>query len=294
MAAGRRAPGCTPTSSLGGELYQKAFRHADCAMALHSADRRFVDANEAFVEMLGYSRAELLGMTVSDVVHPDEQDESARWAAQWLAGVRKGAPAFGRVVCKDGSVVAVRVRKTVVSTEQGLFALATLEQLGAQSAFERDSHYDELTGLLNRRGLRRALRTSYPSDLRVTVVLVDIDRFKAVNDRFGHAAGDLVLASVAKKLAHAAPDHALVARWSGDEFVVCIPGGSDLGFLSDDLRRRNDDEGLPPLSVGTTEFSPVAETIDSALVRADDAMYRDKFRDRPMRRLLAVLRGRER
>lgn len=88
------------------------------------------------------------------------------------------------------------------------------------------SHRDPLTGLTNRRGLHEAA-AARGHDLRFegVLLLVDIDHFKRVNDGHGHAAGDVVLVEVARRLTEVVRGDDLVVRWGGEEFLLCVPGG---------------------------------------------------------------------
>ncbi|GAB7190059.1 hypothetical protein NUM3379_07650 [Kineococcus sp. NUM-3379] len=98
---------------------------------------------------------------------------------------------------------------------------------GRTGELVRLAHSDSLTGLPNRTlldtRLAAALRTAAP-DRAVVLVMLDLDRFKLVNDTLGHQVGDALLRQVADRLRHAAPPGATLARLGGDEFVVCIPG----------------------------------------------------------------------
>jgi len=96
-----------------------------------------------------------------------------------------------------------------------------LRQRRALRAARHQARHDPLTGLANRRGLRAYLHAA-PRDRPVALALLDLDRFKAVNDRYGHAAGDEVLVEVARRLAAMPPPVSLAARLSGDEFVLVI------------------------------------------------------------------------
>ncbi len=96
------------------------------------------------------------------------------------------------------------------------------EQTHAQMA--RDALHDALTGLLNRRGLEQAIKKTIPSTDEATLILIDLDRFKLVNDSFGHQAGDAVLRAVANRLRRQQEPGDIVARVGGDEFVVVRPG----------------------------------------------------------------------
>jgi diguanylate cyclase (GGDEF)-like protein len=92
---------------------------------------------------------------------------------------------------------------------------------------EHMAHHDFLTDLLNRRGLERQL-DRVPELVRAgttaSIIYIDLDRFKAINDVFGHAAGDAVVIEVARRLSQALPDDAFVGRIGGDEFLVLLPG----------------------------------------------------------------------
>ncbi len=88
------------------------------------------------------------------------------------------------------------------------------------------SHRDPLTGLTNRRGLHEAAAArGHHLRFEGVLLLVDIDHFKRVNDGHGHAAGDVVLVEVARRLAEVVRGDDLVVRWGGEEFLLCVPGG---------------------------------------------------------------------
>jgi len=87
----------------------------------------------------------------------------------------------------------------------------------------REAQHDLLTGLPNRRGLALAWAAM---DAPRALLFVDLDGFKAVNDRFGHAVGDALLRQVARRLEAAVPPPALLGRWGGDEFVAIVPAAT--------------------------------------------------------------------
>lgn len=276
-----------PDPLLTDALYQQVFLRAGLPMALHSADRRFLHANDAMVDLLGYSLEELQVMTVMDVVHPEERDTSARFAAQWLAGIGRESRLFGRIVRKDGGVVSARIRKYVLDPggpDGALVALAVIDRIDEEHTSEYASRHDDLTGLLNRRGFREALAVSYPENLPSMLAMLDVDHLKCVNDRFGHAAGDEVIVAVARTLALALPDDGVLCRWSGDEFVAFVPRPTADDFAPARLRAlayraRVPVSGgfvVPEVSVGITRFDPGTDRLDDALRRADAEMYRAK------------------
>jgi diguanylate cyclase (GGDEF)-like protein len=147
---------------------------------------------------------------------------------------------------------------------------------------------DWLTGLLNRRGLLEAMSSReacFGTHSTYTVLVIDADYFKSVNDQYGHAIGDRLLEALADVLAHRAGPADLVARMGGEEFVFLHPdSGSDAAsYLADELR-----SALGGVSIGTGS-GPVrvsvsiggavhrpGETYEQVMQRADQALYRAK------------------
>ena len=130
---------------------------------------------------------------------------------------------------------------------------------------------DPLTGLPGRAFLVDRMRRALASPAGVGLVFVDLDRFKAVNDTYGHVTGDLVLVETARRLRQLVPAGAVVARYGGDEFAVLVPVGS--GEITDVAHRIQ--VSLPhPASVGTAQSR--GGSIDDMLAAADREMYRAK------------------
>ena len=140
-----------------------------------------------------------------------------------------------------------------------------------------ESHSDELTGVLNRRGftaktameIRRAVRHDRP----LTVAVLDLDKFKTVNDEAGHAAGDFVLRSVSAQWMSLSRSTDIVGRLGGDEFAMLLPetDADEARALMVRLR----EFATHPWSWGVAQVQP-DDTVDSVLARADRAMYDDK------------------
>ena len=149
---------------------------------------------------------------------------------------------------------------------------------------------DALTGLVNRRAFSdwalRELRRSQRYHDAMAVILLDVDHFKHINDRYGHAAGDLVLGSVARLLMSGIRNCDVVARWGGEEFVLALPstpleGASE---VAERARRRletasivtPDGQQIPvTASFGVAQLDP-QETLEQLIDRADRAMYSAK------------------
>ena len=181
-----------------------------------------------------------------------------------------------------------------------LRAQALREQLHSSHAqLEVASRTDPLTGVANRHGLEHHLsglrRRSWLSGQSLAMLVLDVDHFKAFNDRYGHPAGDEALRWVAQVLGEqvqvlapvpAADQAPLVARWGGEEFVVVVPGLHDAEALKlaeslvDQVRAlaiRHESapgQGCVTVSVGVAVWSSGAlETLDDVMARADAALY---------------------
>jgi diguanylate cyclase (GGDEF)-like protein len=154
--------------------------------------------------------------------------------------------------------------------------------------------HDSLTGVWNRRGILEILQRELVRNVRrpeepVSVLLIDVDHFKAINDTWGHAAGDRVLAEVAGQLADQVRTYDAVGRYGGEEFLVVLPGTDayQAQAVGERLRRAVASGALlggqirVGVSIGVACSSPLGgDTPADILGRADDALYRAKRQGR--------------
>jgi two-component system, cell cycle response regulator len=166
-----------------------------------------------------------------------------------------------------------------------------MESLAARDALRKQATYDFLTGLRNRAAilneLQRECEKSPRLNIPVSVVMVDVDHFKQVNDTYGHPAGDKVLAEVAKRMASAVRTYEAIGRYGGEEFVIVLTG-CDLdgaGIMAERVRcsvaaRECDVRGTKiPVSVslGVSSSSQIVQATPKILTEmADSALYRAK------------------
>jgi len=173
----------------------------------------------------------------------------------------------------------------MLAVTSGLLLLLIVAQKAITES-QQASETDPLSGLTNRRGFDRladaALTRTQRSGAPLAAVLFDLDRFKHVNDAFGHATGDGVIAGFAAVLRATAPGAAVTARQGGEEFVMLIEGATaQTAWLAAEAIRIRTAAGLgadlPPMTVsaGVAQLRP-GETLSDLLRRADQATYEAK------------------
>ena len=163
------------------------------------------------------------------------------------------------------------------------------------------AYRDPLTALWNRRffeeRLNEELSRSQRAGLgrRFSVMVLDLNDFKATNDQYGHPVGDAVLRDVGEFLVTHLRHHDVACRTGGDEFSVLLPdlSGDDCGHLIDRMRRgldaANATREIPiSLSMGTASWPEAGDTVEVLLTRADEAMYADKHWQRATKRVPVV------
>lgn len=294
---------------------EKYRRAVDAAAIFSETDLsgRITHVNEQFCAVSGYSREELLGQN-------HRMLNSGMHAAEFFVDMWRTI-ALGRIwkgeICnraKDGSLYWVESTMVpVIDTATGRverylsirFDISEKRQL-LHSLQWRVGH-DVLTGLPNRAFLSdrldQALEFSRQESIALAVCMLDLDGFKAVNDGYGHATGDLLLVEVAKRLRNIVRGEDVVARLGGDEFVLVLRYVHDLAQLRAALNRVLGAISAPYslhgkdinvfASIGVTLFPHDNEDAGTLLRHADQAMYVAKQSGRKRFHLFDVIRDRE-
>jgi diguanylate cyclase (GGDEF)-like protein/PAS domain S-box-containing protein len=259
-----------------------------------------IDADPQIHRVLGWSAEELAGRRSIDLVHPDDHQ---RAIAGWmdLLAVPQGEARRIRLrhLHRDGQVIWFEItnHNLLRGTDPCVLAemLDITDEMAAEEALRaseqllrRRATFDELTGCRNRAATLTALsETLDGADRGTAAVFVDLNDFKLVNDRFGHAAGDLVLAHVAHVLRFAVRDGDLVGRLGGDEFVVVcrdVPRleqaqnlAAGLGAALEAAPLEVDGHVLRTrASIGVAWTRPGGLDADALIAHADKKMYEAK------------------
>jgi diguanylate cyclase (GGDEF)-like protein/PAS domain S-box-containing protein len=270
--------------------FQQAFHSAPTGMALvRLDDSRIVDANQSLADMLDRPLESLIGAGIREITHPDDLRAAATQRARLELGIADTYLLEQRYVRRDGSFVWARTRVSVTEDEGVALAITHIEDVTDQRvAAERLSHaatHDDLTELPNRAALVERLDELLVGAApgQVSVLFIDLDNFKVVNDSLGHGVGDQLLREVARRLRDVMRDEDCLARFGGDEFVVFVNGDVDATAVAERLRRAvqrsifvDGHELVTTASIGIAVNSSGALSADELLRDADAAMYRAK------------------
>lgn len=269
-----------------------------------SADGRIQFVNPATIKLLGQSMENLLGNFPHDCIHPIDNigrktsfDHCFLQQAYMLGDeLRDWRTLFQR---NDGSLFPVECSVTLlgdVDNNQGSVVVFRdiSEQLRLEKNWQWQLEHDHMTGLLNRNAFENILSREIARVRRTkencVLFFIDLDNFKLVNDELGHAAGDELLTTLAKRLSERSRDTDYVARLAGDEFVVLLTHVSpeSLAELAEQYRELLQETNLVwegkhhqvTGSVGATIIDQYAESIAEVISQADQACKQAKLKGR--------------
>ena len=276
--------------------YQIITENSTDLITRHALDGTTLFASPASETILGIAAEEMAARNIIELVHPE--DTSKVQAAFHDAGSADASITVAyraRLACGEYVWLESALR-SMKSAEHAAEILCISRNIDERKRMEDKLHLeartDRLTRLPNRlmleERLEQAMSRCNREESLLAVLLIDLDRFKNINDTLGHRRGDELLAAVAKRFANCARPEDTLARWGGDEFVVILPGIQSPDVVRDIASRYHDALKEPFLHHGdvlhVTASIGVSITADSSadpetlLASADVAMYRAKAR----------------
>ncbi|MFM2059808.1 MAG: hypothetical protein RLY71_4193, partial [Pseudomonadota bacterium] len=259
-------------------------------------DRRIVSVNRAFTELLGYSEAEVLGQNPAILKSGRHDSTFYRMLWQQLDGTDRWQGEIwnqrknGEVFPEWLSISAVRDDAGALTHYVGVFTDISAIKT-SEAELEYLAHHDSLTRLPNRllfqTRLHRSLQQAERDGSRAAVLMLDLDRFKDVNDSYGHFAGDELLEQVAQRLLARLPQADTLARLGGDEFALLLPDLAEaedatrlarelISALTEPWHLSNGAEVVLGTSIGICLYPEHGRTPQALLQGADAALYRAK------------------
>jgi diguanylate cyclase (GGDEF)-like protein/PAS domain S-box-containing protein len=268
-------------------------------------DGRFSYSNAKFDEIFGYSAKEVRGMGPLDIAVEGERGHVAGYLDQRLSGESGQLDYVFHGLRKNGAVIDVECHSSVMNVGSRSLIISLIMDISERTRAERavqvlqeelreQATHDGLTGLYNRhfldesfgRELLLATRGGHP----ISVIMGDLDHFKAVNDRHGHLVGDAVLRVFGTLLTNNARASDIVCRYGGEEFLLILPGMTAEGAVQRAEQLRQTMAATPvsngvsaitvTASFGVATFPTDGRTTDELIAAADKALYSAKAQGR--------------
>lgn len=281
------------------ERFRSIFENAAIGIAQIAIDGRYLQINESFCRIIGYSQKEVLSSNFrfQQITHPDDLQADLDLQTKLLQSHGESFSMEKRYIRKNGHVAWVNLSVFLVRDSQGspLYFVSAgqdiTESKALQQEIERQARVDYLTGLYNRRyfmeegevELARALRYKKP----LSLMMLDIDYFKRINDTYGHKTGDLVLQRISLLCQETLREVDIIGRMGGEEFAILLPETKlDKAIeVAERLRVVIEkaeillENGLPlkvTVSIGVANLKSRTVNMDILLHAADVALYEAK------------------
>lgn len=278
------------------EKFRLITENSSDLVAIVDAEKRFVYAAPSFGHVLGYTLSSLEGKDMPGFVNAADQATVAAELDAILTGRRDASHMEFKIMAADGSMLDVDMNANPVLNQDGtvekiVVAMRDIrEKKKSEQLLRHLANHDALTGLPNRRvlihELKRLLKQPASQSSRFAVMYLDLDRFKHINDTWGHETGDGVLIEATRRISAAAGSGNTVCRLGGDEFTVLLQDielEQKIQYIAVDILERFHrpfelDGKLHDIStsIGIAIFPEDGKDADTLLTRADHALYAAK------------------
>ena len=267
------------------QRYRALFDDNVDAVLTFDSEGSFVAMNHATEVMMGYDADELVGKPFLPFIVPEMRE----YTIEQFMRVKQGGPVQYETAMfsRAGEVVDLHITVIPIMIDgemQGIHCIGKdiTKRKRLEAALSDMAYHDYLTGLPNQRAMNRHLEELVKARLPFAVLMVDLDRFKAVNDSWGHETGDLLLKSITARMGTHLPENAQLFRYGGDELVAVLQSGSDeevLGF-AEFLQEKFEDsfvlkerEVVMTASIGIATYPEDGAEVEAVFKKADNAMY---------------------
>ena len=275
--------------------FEAAFHAAPHGVAIVGLDGTFLHINQKLATIVGYTAEEMAKVTFQQITHPDDLDADLAQVDALLAGEIDSYEMEKRYFTKEGHLIWVLLAVAIVREEDGSprHFISQVQDISARKRLEEHTYElanrDPITSLYNRRRFEEELKRQIARCREGTegsaLILLDLDRFKDVNDSAGHAAGDRLIRLVGRVLDDRISDPDIAARIGGDEFAVIL---RDLDLpsahtVAEDLRQAiatADPDHSCTASIGLLRLQGEVPDAETCFRAVDRAMYRAKAQGR--------------
>lgn len=234
------------------QRFRAIFENAAIGIARVSLTGQFLQINEVYCKIVGYSREEMLSQQFNSqqITFPEDRETNMAMVKRLLNGESSSYTLEKRYIHKDGSTVWVNLSVSLLRDAIGkpMYFINAAQDITGRKALEAQllhlSNFDILTDLPNRALLgdriHQALATAKRDKSRMALMYIDLDEFKPINDTLGHNTGDMLLKEAAIRMQGCIRASDTIARIGGDEFVVLLPiieSDRDATLVADKIRQ---------------------------------------------------------
>ena len=274
------------------DKYRIAFEYAHLGVALADIEGNLFEVNRMMVQTFGFESGQLTSMKICDLAFPSDEALLREFFRAAQLGEQKKSSVEARFLDRRGKQIFVSLSCGMARSDAGIpqYMIVSFRDVTegkkSQAELEELASYDALTKTLNRarmqeRGSLEILRSERHGH-KLSLVVIDLDRFKQVNDTYGHAVGDRVLIGFSEVTRNCLRQIDLFGRWGGDEFLLLLPDTGPVGArkMAERVRAALESFNFPQglsitASLGGVGWR-VGESFAALLERADAVMYRAK------------------
>ncbi|MCI4625099.1 MAG: EAL domain-containing protein [Candidatus Magnetoovum sp. WYHC-5] len=278
------------------QRFRKVFEEGPLGICLVNSAYQFLEVNEMLCKITGYPEEELRQLTFTDITHPDDTSIEMALVGKLDMKIVPKIKVDKRYIKKDGSIIWVNYTASAIYDDSGKFMyyIAMIEDITEQKnlmvKLEELAHYDMLSGLPNRslfyERLHQIRSMSERNMRKFAILYLDLDRFKFINDTYGHDIGDLLIKEVSRRLLTIVRQSDTVARLGGDEFVIILTNmdrNLDAAVAAQKIIKTiaepfqlKGHECFIGVSIGITVYPDDDINVENLLKNADTAMYHAK------------------
>lgn len=265
------------------------------AICVVNPSGEFIYVSAGAERVFGYQPDEMIGQSMFQFMHPDDHDKTRKVAAEIMQGVAK-VNFENRYIRKNGEVahilwsaryskdddIRIAVARDITEQRQ-----AEVERLKLLQQLEQQALFDPLTELPNRAYFYQKALQALQRQSDIALLYLDLDKFKHINDSFGHAVGDQVLKIAAQRIVQSLRNQDIVARIGGDEFVVFLErvqsneaataiADKIINAFVEPIAIAPDQSFEIGISIGIALSHQHGNDLELLLLKADNAMYRAK------------------
>jgi diguanylate cyclase (GGDEF)-like protein/PAS domain S-box-containing protein len=257
---------------------------------------KFIEVNDVACSKLGYSREELLKMTPLDIAAPETVSEIEKTIKKLLNNTNL---TYEKIhMTKNGQKIPIEINAHIFNWNKQKvvqsIARDITDRKRAEETIRRQAYYDVLTNLPNRTlfkdRLEQGMKNAHHNKQMLAVMVLDLDRFKNINETLGHLLGDKLLVAVSERLLGVLHENETIARFGGDEFALLLPQLTQIEDATDHAQKiiellaapfkLNEHELHVTTSIGVSFYPDDGESSELVLKNAETAMYRAKDQGR--------------